>query len=109
MSDGTVYFRASVTLKAEGDGGRKTPIQNGFRTDLEFKKEYRIVAIDFSKDLMFPGEKCPAICKVLLHSDSEIEYLLREKTAHLADGPNIIGAVELIDVIERSKVVWDED
>jgi len=99
MSDGMVSFSISLTLSKEDDGGRSTPIQSGFRTDMKFSdNEYRMVVIEFVEDLLFPGQSCDAVCTVLLHGEREIDKLILMKSTIIADGPHDIGFIKINDV-----------
>ena len=84
MKDEIEKFVAYLTLKSEADGGRRTPIQNGYRTDLNFKNERRIVVIEFNKECFFPNESGEVVASVLLHSRDEIDYLLKIGSAVVA-------------------------
>lgn len=102
-----VKFRSFLYLKSEEEGGRRTPIENGFRTDLRYGNDQsRIVAITFDGDLIFPGESKSVICNVLLHSEDEIDELLGEKELSIADGATILGATSLESVINREEIKW---
>jgi hypothetical protein len=96
MKDEIVKFAAYLTLKSEADGGRRTPIKNGYRTDLSFKDERRILVIEFNKECFFPNESGEVIASVLLHSKDEIDYLLKVDSSSIIDGPTIIGELNLI-------------
>lgn len=104
MVNEIVKFSMILTLTTQKEGGRKTPIYSGFRTDLKFENEYRITVIEFDKKLLFPGESYPIICSVLLHSEQEINYLLNSQSTSIVDGSNIIGHVDIKDIISRKVV-----
>jgi translation elongation factor EF-Tu-like GTPase len=109
MANGFAKFMAKLSLGTKDEGGRRTPIPNGFRTDLKFDDaQYRMVVIEFEKELLFPGESISAVCNILLHSEREIDHLLDMGSTIIADGPNVIGSVELEKVIEREKISWED-
>lgn len=101
MINEIVKFSAHLILKTEIDGGRRTPIKNGYITDLKFKDSYRIVAIEFDKNLLFPGEASSIVCHILLHGEDEINYLLEFPQTFISDGPNIIGHIEINNIINK--------
>ena len=108
MSDGMVSFSISLTLSKKDEGGRTTPIQNGFRTDMKFSDdEYRIVVIEFDEDLLFPGQSCDAVCTALLHGEREIDKLILMKSTIIADGSHVIGSIKINDVLNRNDVCWE--
>ena len=89
------------------EGGRHTPISSGFRTDMQFGDEHRMVVLEFDKEWLFPGESISAQMTALLHSDEEISRLIDIKVVSLVDGANQIGAVEIVSVLNRDDIVWD--
>ncbi|MEW8521515.1 MAG: hypothetical protein AB2552_00535 [Candidatus Thiodiazotropha endolucinida] len=107
MANGMVKFSVKLALLSESDGGRRTPIENGFRTDLLFRDgEYRMSVFEFNQNLLFPEQSIEAICTVLLHSEAEVDHCLALKKTIIADGSNVIGNVEILDVLGREDVIW---
>lgn len=106
MSNGVVRFRVYFTLKKEEDGGRRTPIKSGFRTDLEFKEEFRMAVIEFEKEWLFPGEGLEAECNIMLHCNEEIDIVLDKTNMKVVDGANVIGTVRIIEALNADKVNW---
>jgi len=107
MADEMVRLSIKLILFTGDDGGRKTPIQNGFRTDMKLNDdEYRMVVLEFDESKLFPGQSCDAICTVLLHSEKEIDQFLEMKSTVIADGPNVIGRIEVCDVLNREDLCW---
>lgn len=108
MSNGMVGFSVSLALYREDEGGRRTPIQSGFRTDIKFSDdEYRMAVIEFDGDLLFPGHSCDAVCTVLLHSEGEIDSLLSLRSTTIVDGPSVIGLIKIHNVLNRENVCWE--
>lgn len=104
-----VKFHAILNLKAEIEGGRRTPIKNGFRTDLNYiGNQVRFAVFEFDEDFLFPGNSKVVICHVLLHSEQEIENMLKMKKTDIVEGPHIIGHVTIKGVIYREGIVWKE-
>jgi len=109
MPNGMVRFSVSLSLSKEDEGGRRTPIQSGFRTDMKFSDdEYRMVVIEFDENLLFPGQSCSAVCTALLHGEREIDKFILMKSTIIADGPHVIGSVKINDVLNRDDVCWEE-
>lgn len=89
-----ITFSAFLTLLEYKDGGRKTPIKTGVRTDIEFENKHRIVALELeNKDFLFPGESCEVKCHILLHGNEELNYYLDGEIKNLSDGGHIIGNI----------------
>lgn len=109
MLSGMVKMIGDIQLLSTDDGGRFTPIPNGYRTDIKFRSgESRIIAIDFKKDFLFPGECCQAEINILLHSEKEIDYLLSGEKNTILDGENLIGDISILEVIDRGSITWSE-
>ena len=107
--NGMVRIRARLDLKTEEDGGRRTPIPNRFRTDLNYvDNEFRMVMIELEKEYLFPGETATVVCNILLHSENEIDSLLCRAKTFIADGSNVIGDICLTEVIDRDQIRWTE-
>ena len=109
MSDGMVKFHVRLSLKTEREGGRRTPISSGFRTDIKFNDdEFRMVVLEFDKNILMPGESCDAICTALLHGEGEIDHLLNLRSTVISDGPHVIGTILIKKVLNRNHVQWSE-
>ncbi len=106
-TNGMVKFACLINLKNKEEGGRHTPISSGFRTDMKFNDEFRMVVIEFDQEWLFPGQEVQGNITALLHGDDEIEKVLENKTSIIADGANEIGKIEVISVLDRGNVEWD--
>lgn len=104
--NGIVKFKADFHLNSQAEGGRATPIQNGFRSDLEFEKGHRIASVELTKELMMPGENASVILHVWLHSDQEIDWLLANGLTCLVDGATRVAEVTIVSVVDRDCVDW---
>ncbi len=102
-----VKFDVNLTLYTENEGGRRTPIENGYRTDIEFHAgQRRFVALQLASDFMAPGGTQRAICQMLLYSESEIDKTLNIKKMDLFDGATRVGTIIVDKVIERNDIIW---
>lgn len=105
-----VKFKANLFLYKYGEGGRKTPIANGFRCDLTYSvDEIRFAAFEFDAELLSPGDRSDIVCHMLLHSNKEIDNVLEKAELEIIEGPNTIGSVLLTEVIDRELVVWKDN
>lgn len=104
-----VKFIALLELKNEADGGRKTPIENGFRTDLLYGEgESRFTAFEIDGSPVYPGSSKEITCYLLLHSDQEVQHVIDKGELDVVEGACVIGTVLIKDVINRADIVWKE-
>lgn len=94
MKSELVSFNAKLTLYPTKDGGRSTPIPDGFRTDIKFQSEVRYCVINLASEALPPGSSASAIVHILLHDAHEKDYLLAQRRSFLIEGASTIGEVE---------------
>lgn len=96
MEAKSVIFTANLFLLSPEFGGRSTPIQSGFRTDIKFNDETRYCSLRLLDiDVLSPGATASVEVKTLLHSDSEINQILQLKICPIYEGAIKIGELNI--------------
>lgn len=90
-------LEASLLLLPPEAGGRKIPINNGFRAEIRFSRSTRYCSLHFTREFLFPGENEAVIIKMLAH-EGDRDVLLTEKEIAVYEGPLRIGEVKDIKV-----------
>ena len=102
--DCSVTFSAQLFLYTKENGGRHTPIESGFRTDVKFKDEVRFSVFKFEKSSLPPGGRINAEVKLLLHSDEEVSYFLSEDCLLILEGDARIGELSNLKLKKKENL-----
>jgi len=102
--------KSKLNLIPTDEGGRKTPIQSGYRPDHVFEyEESGLIKYAFIGDIQLgkietlsPGENAEIIVRFLTHQPIE-EHLEIGKNWWIHEGRNKIGICEIIDIKLSSK------